>query len=94
MCIKQIIHTRTSSTKFRRISPLVIAPVTEAHKAWTRSYSGPFRRFINKKKKKKSIKKEWTETIIKKKKRSIAANTSPIWEHGGHTTDQLTFSSC
>ena len=46
---------------------------------------------------KKSIQKEWTKTIKKKKKLSykcIIANTSVIWQHAAHTTDQLTSPNC
>ena len=52
-------HTQTSDTNFRRISPFDITPVEKAHKARTRWYRGPFRRFINTrfKKKKKEDKK-------------------------------------
>ena len=41
---------------FRRISPFGITPVAQAHKARTRWYRGPFRRFINTRFLKKSIK--------------------------------------
>ena len=59
--IKQNIH-KHQTQNFRRISSFSITPVEKAHKARTRWYRGPFRRFINtrfkkKKKKKKSIKK-------------------------------------
>ena len=50
---------------FGRISPFGITPVEKAHKARTRWYRGPFRRFINTRFLKKSIKKEWTEAIQK-----------------------------
>ena len=49
-------HTQTSDTNFRRISPFGITPVEKAHKARTRWYRGPLRRFINTRFK-KSIKK-------------------------------------
>ena len=39
--------TQTSDTNFRRISPFGINPVEKAHKAGTRWYRGPLRRFIN-----------------------------------------------
>ena len=42
---------------FRRICPFGITPVEKAHKAKTRWYRGPFRRFINTKFKKKKYKK-------------------------------------
>ena len=41
---------------------------------------------------KKSIKKEWTEAIKENNKKlykCITANTSAIWQHAAHTTDQL-----
>ena len=59
--IKQNIHKHRTQ-KFRRISPFGITPVEKAHKARTRWYHGPFRRFINTRFL-KSIKKEWTEAI-------------------------------
>ena len=51
---------------------------------------GPFRRFINTRFE-KSIKKEWTEEIKNSKilYKCITANTSVIWKHAAHTTDQL-----
>ena len=44
--IKQNIHKHWTQ-KFRRISPFGITPVKKAHKARTRWYRGPLRRFIN-----------------------------------------------
>ena len=44
--IKQNIHKHRTQY-FRRISPFGITPVEKAHKARTRWYRGPFRRFIN-----------------------------------------------
>ena len=59
----------------------------------TRWYRGPLRRFINTRFLKKSIKKEWTEAKKKKKSKilykCITANTSVIWQHAAHTTNQL-----
>ena len=40
---------------FRGISPFGITPVKKAHKARTRWYRGPFRRFINTRFKKKNL---------------------------------------
>ena len=60
--IKENIHKHRTQN-FRRISPFGINPVEKTHKARTRWYRGPFRRFINTRFKKKSIKKEWTEAI-------------------------------
>ena len=53
--IKQNIHKHRTQN-FGRISPFGITPVEKAHKARTRWYRGPLRRFI---------KKEWTEAIKK-----------------------------
>ena len=50
--IKQNIHKHRTQN-FRRISPLGITPVEKAHKARTRWYRGPFRRFIDTRFKKK-----------------------------------------
>ena len=44
--IKQNIH-KHQTQNFRRISPFGITPVKKAHKARTRWYRGPLRRFIN-----------------------------------------------
>ena len=46
ICIKQNIHKHRTQN-FRRISPFGITPVEKAHKARTRWYRGPFRRFID-----------------------------------------------
>ncbi len=59
--IKQNIH-KHQTQNFRRISPFGITPVEKAHKARTRWYRGPLRRFINTRFL-KNIKKEWTEAI-------------------------------
>ena len=57
-------HTQTSDTKFSKNKSLrCLTPVEKAHKARTRLYRGPLRRFIDTRFKKKSIKKEWTEAI-------------------------------
>ena len=78
---------------FLRISPFGITHVEKAHKARTRWYRGPFRRFINTNLK-RSIQKEWTEAIKKFfLYKCITANTSAIWQHAAHTTDQLTYFS-
>ena len=55
--IKQNIHKHRTQN-FRRISPFGIALVEKAHKARTRWYRGPFRRFINTRLKKKMYKKD------------------------------------
>ena len=89
--IKQNIHKHRTQN-FLRISPFGITPVKKAHKARTRWYRGPFRRFIDTRlKKKKSIKKEWTEAIKNSKilHKCITANTSVIWQHAAHTTNSL-----
>ena len=44
--IKQNIHKHRTQN-FRRISPFGITPVKKTHKARSRWYRGPFRRFIN-----------------------------------------------
>ena len=62
--IKQNIH-KHQTQNFRRISPFGNTPVEKAHKARTRWYRGPLRRFINTRFLKKSIKKECTEAIKK-----------------------------
>ena len=63
--IKQNIHKHRTQN-FRRISPFGITPVKKkVHKAMTRWYRGPFRRFINTRFKEKYKKKELTEAIKK-----------------------------
>ena len=62
--IKQYIH-KHRKPNFRRISPFGITPVKKAHKARTRWYRRPIRRFINTRFQ-KSIKKERTEAKKKK----------------------------
>ena len=54
--IKQNIHKHRTHN-FGRISPFGITPVEKAHKARTRWYRGPFRRFINTRFLKKKYKK-------------------------------------
>ena len=95
--IKQNIHEHRTQN-FRRTSPSGITPVKKAHKARTRWYRGPFCRFINTRflKSVKKKKKEWTEAIKNSKilYKFITANTSVIWQHAAHTTDQLTSPNC
>ena len=56
--IKQNIHKHRTQN-FRRISPFGIIPVDKkAHKARTRWFRGPFRRFINTRFLKKYLKKK------------------------------------
>ena len=94
--IKQNIHKHRTQN-FRRISPFGITPVEKAHKTRSRTcwYHGPFRRFIDTRFL-KSIKKESTEAIKNSKilYNCITANTSVIWQHAAHTTDQLTSPRC
>ena len=87
--IKQNIHKHPTQN-FRRISPFGITPVEKAHKARTRWYRGPFRRFINTRFL-KSIKKGMDRSNKNSKilYKCITANTSVIWQHAAHTTDQL-----
>ena len=54
--IEQNIH-KHRTRNFRRISPFGITPVEKTHKARTRWYRGPFRRFIDTRFKKKKYKK-------------------------------------
>ena len=92
--IKQNIHKHRTQN-FRRVSPFGITPVEKAHKARTRWYRGPFRRFINTRFLKK-YKKEMDRSKKKKKilHKCITANTSVIWQHAAHTTDQLSSPNC
>ena len=86
--MKQNIHKHRTQN-FRRNGPFGITPVEKAHKARTRWYRGPFRRFINTRFFFKGIKKEWTEAIKNSKilYKCMTANTSVIWQHAAHTTD-------
>ena len=83
--IKQNIHKHRAQN-FRRISHFGITPVEKAHKPGIVDHSVDLI----------SIKKEWTEAIknLKKLYKCITANTSTIWQHAAHTTDQLTSPSC
>ena len=63
--IKQNIHKHRTQN-FRRISPFGITPVEKAHKARTRWYRGPFRRFIDTRFKKKTITKGMDRSNKKK----------------------------
>ena len=88
--IKQNIHKHRTQN-FQRISPFGITSVEKAHKARTRWYCGPFRRFIDTRFLKK-YKKGMDRSNKKKSKilyKCITANTSVIWQHAAHTTDQL-----
>ena len=94
--IKQNIH-KHQTQNFRRISPFGITPVEKAHKARTRcivdhSVDLSIPDFF----KKYTKKKEWTEAIKNSKilYECITANTSVIWQHAAHTTDQLTSPNC
>ena len=98
--IKQNIH-KHGTQNFRRISPFGIDPVKKkkklkAHKARTRWYRGPFRRFINTRFLKKSIKKgmDRSNKELKETYKCKTANTIAIWQHAAHTTDQLSSPSC
>ena len=92
--IKQNIHKHRTQN-FRRISPFGIAPVEKAHKARTRWYRGPFRRFIDTRFFKKYKKKEWTEAIKNSQiYKCITANKSVIWQHAAHATDQQSSPNC
>ena len=55
----------------------------------------PSDRFINTRLKKKNFfRKELTEAIFFSPYKCITANTSAIWQHAAHITDQLTSPSC
>ena len=84
--IKQNIHKHWTQN-FRRNSPFGIIPVEKAHKARTRWYHGPFRRFIDTRFFFLSIKKEWTEAIKNSEilYKRTTANTSVIWQDAAHT---------
>ena len=79
---------------FRRISPFGIASVKKAHKARTRWYHGPFRQLVNTRFSKSTKKNEWTEAFFLKFYKCTTANTSVIWQHAAHTTDQLSSPDC
>ena len=88
--MKQNIHKHRTQT-FRRISPFGITPVEKTHKvSWT--IPSIYQYQILKKYKKK----EWTEAIKNSKilYKCITANTSVIWQHAAHTTDQLSSPNC
>ena len=95
--IRQNIHKHRTQN-FRRISPFRITPVEKAHKARTRWYRGLFRRFIDTrfffKKYKKGMGRSNKKLFFLILHKYITANTSAIWQHAAHTTDQLTSPGC
>ena len=72
-------NTQTSNTKFSKIRPFSIANVEKkrTHRARTRWYRGPFRRFTNARLK-LFFSKEWTETIKKIKYYITAKQQIPV----------------
>ena len=88
--IKQNIH-KHQTQNFQRISPFGITPVEKAHNAGIVDHyvdlSIPDLRKVSKK--------EWTEAIKNSKilYKCITANTSVIWQHAAHSTDQLSSSN-
>ena len=70
--IKQNIH-KDQTQNFRIISPFGIATIKKAHKARTRWYRGPFRRFINTRLKKKKKCKKGMDRSNKKSQYYIIA---------------------
>ena len=91
--IKQNINKHRTQN-FRRISPFGITPVEKAHKARTCWYRGPFRRFMNTRFEKKNIRKGMDRSNKKKLYKCITANTSAIWQHAAHTTNQMSSPNC
>ena len=93
--IKQNIHKHRTQN-FRRLSPFGITPVEKAHKARTRWYRGPFRRFIDTRflKKYKKLMHKSNKKLFLILYKCIRANTSVIWQHAARTTDQLTSPNC
>ena len=93
--IRHTLHTQTSDTNFRRVSPFSTTPVKRAHKARTCWYRRPFCLIYRYQVKENKIKKRNEQTPYKKKfYKCIMANTSAIWQQAAHTTDQLSFPSC
>ena len=94
--MKQNIH-KYRTQNFRRISPIGITPVKKHIRLGhagivdhTVDLSIPdFKKVLKKKK-------EWTEAIKNSEilYKCITANTSVIWQHAAHTTDQLTSPNC
>ena len=90
-------HTQTSDTNFRRVSPFNITPVKRAHKARTCWYRRPFRliyRYQVKEKRKEKKNGQMQYKIKKMLYKCIMANTSAIWQQAAHTTHQLSSPSC
>ena len=88
------INPQTSNTKFsKNYSPFGIAPVRFFLKHIRLGHAGIVDHSVNLSIPdfKKSIKKKWTEAIKNSKilYKCITANTSVIWQHAAHTTDQL-----
>ena len=80
--IKDYIESENKLQSLSRLSiPQVIIPHFSNH-------NSKFKKYINK---------EWTKAIIKKQLiwyKCIIANTSVMWQHAAHTTDQLTSPNC
>ena len=103
--IKENIHTQTSNTNFRRVSPFDIALIknnnnnkqTNKQKHIRPGNAGiidPSVQFINTPYQIYMYQKEWTEIeTLLIFYQFITANTSAMWQHAAHTTDQIS-SSC
>ena len=95
--VKQKIH-KYQTQNFRRISPFGIAPVKKKQQHIRLGHAGIMDHSVNLSIPdiQKSIEKEWTEAIKNSKilYKCITANTSVIWQHAAHTTDQLSPPNC
>ena len=95
---KQNIHKHQTKI-FRRISPFGITSLKKIIKKHIRlGHSGIVDHSVDLSIPdfKKVLKKEWTEAIKNSKilNKCITANTSVIWQHAAHTTDQLSSPNC
>ena len=92
--IKQNIHKHRTQN-VRRISPFGITPLKKHIRL---GHAGIVDHSVDLSIPdfKKSTKKEWTEAIKNSKilYKCITANTSVIWQHAAHTTDQLSSPNC
>ena len=92
--MKQNIHKHRTQN-FRRISPSV-SPLLKKHVRLGHAGIVDHSVDLSIPDFKKAQKKEWTEAIKNSKilYKCITANTSVIWQHAAHTTDQLSSPNC
>ena len=88
-------NTNIKDMIFKELVPSVLPLLKKAHKARTCWHRGPFRGFINTRCLKR-IKKGMgrSNTKFKILYKCITANSTALWQHAAHNTNQLTSPSC